>query len=422
MFYNMGMDVLQKFSLFADQMALEPDGEAPPAPPRIPLNVLGTDSAGSSGAASHPCGLPRRPQPAPRRRANAPDLPISHAVLPDGRKMPLLKTLLTSACERNCYYCPFRAGRNYRRTTFQPEELGKAFMDMQRAGMVEGIFLSSGIIKGGISTQDRILDTAEILRHKLGWQGYLHLKIMPGAEKAQVERAMQLADRISVNLEGPNTRRLQQLAPLKQFMDELLQPLQWAEEIRKTQPRQQGWKGRWPSLTTQFVVGAVGESDLELLTTAGYLYQKLRLSRTYFSGFHPVQDTPLAEQPPVNPWREHRLYQASFLLRDYGFDMEEMPFDAEGNLPLDADPKLGWARTYLREMPVEVNRASRETLLRVPGIGPKGAAAILRARRRGRLRDLADLRQIGVVTSRLAPFVLLDGRRPPHQLRLFQEG
>ena len=332
--------------------------------------------------------------------------------------MPLLKTLLTSACERNCYYCPFRAGRNYRRTTFRPEELGQAFMDMQRAGLVEGLFLSSGIIKGGISTQDRILDAAEILRHKLGWQGYIHLKIMPGAEKAQVERAMQLADRISVNLEGPNTKRLQQLAPLKQFMEELLQPLQWAEEIRRNQPAHLGWNGRWPSLTTQFVVGAVGESDLELLTTAGYLYRQLRLSRTYFSGFRPIDDTPLQEQPAVNPWREHRLYQASFLLRDYGFDMEEMPFDAQGNLPLAVDPKLGWAENNLLHEPVEVNRADREELLRVPGIGPKGASAILRARRQRHLRDLQDLRAIGVITTRLAPFVLLEGRRPPHQLRL----
>jgi len=420
MFYNRGMDVLQKFSVFAGEMALEPDGDVRSGPPpeQIPLKVVGQEKGKVNAAGTHPCGLPRESQAKPRRRGNLPDLPISHAVLPNGRKMPLLKTLLTSACERNCYYCPFRAGRNYRRVTFKPEEMGKAFMDMQRAGLVEGLFLSSGIIKGGVSTQDRILDTAEVLRHKLGWRGYLHLKIMPGAEKTQVERAMQLADRISVNLEGPNTKRLQQLAPLKQFMEELLQPLQWAEQIRRSQPASEGWNGRWPSLTTQFVVGAVGESDLELLTTADYLYQKLRLSRTYFSGFHPIDDTPLAEQPAANPWREHRLYQASFLLRDYGFDMEEMPFNQEGNLSLEVDPKLGWAQANLLHEPVEVNRADREALLRVPGIGPNGANAILHARRRGRLRNLQDLRQIGVVTSRLAPFVLLDGYRPARQLPL----
>lgn len=420
MFYNRDMDTLQKFSLFADQMALEPDGDVASGPPseQIPLNVIQPGRGNPPPAGNHPCGLPRQNSAPSARKRGVPDLPISHAVLPNGRKMPLLKTLLTSACERNCYYCPFRAGRNYRRATFQPEELGKAFMDMQRAGLVEGLFLSSGIIKGGISTQDRILDAAEILRHQLGWQGYIHLKIMPGAEKAQVERAMQLADRISVNLEGPNTKRLQQLAPLKQFMEELLQPLQWAEAIRRNQPARLGWNGRWPSLTTQFVVGAVGESDLELLTTAGYLYRQLRLSRTYFSGFRPIDDTPLQEQPAVNPWREHRLYQASFLLRDYGFDMEEMPFDAEGNLPLAVDPKLGWAESNLLHEPVEVNRADREELLRVPGIGPKGANAILRVRRQRRLRDLQDLRGIGVVTTRLAPFVLLDGYRPARQLPL----
>jgi predicted DNA-binding helix-hairpin-helix protein len=331
----------------------------------------------------------------------------------------MLKTMLTSACERNCHYCPFRAGRNYRRATFKPEEMAKTFMHMQRAGMVDGLFLSSGIIKGGASTQDKLLDAADILRHKLGFRGYLHLKIMPGAERAQVERAMQLADRLSVNLEAPNTRRLQMLAPMKVFTEELVRPLQWVEEVRRSRPQHLGWNGRWPSTVTQFVVGAVGESDLELLSTADYLYDRLRLRRTYFSAFSPVAGTPLEETAPENPWREHRLYQASFLLRDYGFDMEEMPFDHGGNLPLGLDPKMGWAQRNLMEDPVEVNRADRETLLRVPGIGPKGAQAILRARRQSKLRDVQDLRQIGVVTARLAPFVLFDGRRPARQLPLF---
>src|SRR5690606_31256817 len=172
---------------------------------------------------------------------------------------------------------------------------------------------------------------------------------------------------------------------------------------------------QWASTVTQFVVGAVGESDLELLTTAAYLYQQLHLRRTYFSAFHPVPNTPLEENAPENPLREHRLYQSSFLLRDYGFDMEEMPFDPAGNLPLNMDPKLAWAQHNLRERPVEVNRAAREELLRIPGIGPKGADAILAARRRGRLRDLNDLRAIGVVTARMAPYVMLDGHRPAHQ-------
>ncbi len=163
------------------------------------------------------------------------DLHISSAALPNGQRISLLKTLLTSACERNCYYCPFRAGRDFRRATFKPDDMAQAFMLLNRAGAAEGIFLSSGIVKGGLTTQDKLIDTAEILRHKYQFRGYLHLKIMPGAEKGQVERAMQLADRVSINLEAPNTQRLELLAPRKQFMDELLQPLRWVEEIRRSQ-------------------------------------------------------------------------------------------------------------------------------------------------------------------------------------------
>lgn len=416
------METRQKLQLLAEQMDLEPAEETQPgrAPRHIPLPMAQDNGrtsrqspmATDRSSAPLPCG-------APRASKGKEELGIFHAAIGGGKTVPLLKTMLTSACERNCYYCPFRAGRNYRRASFKPDEMAKTFMEMQRAGMVDGLFLSSGILKGGASTQDKLLDTAEILRHKLGFRGYLHLKIMPGVERAQVERAMQLADRLSVNLEAPNTRRLQSLAPMKVFTDELVRPLQWIEEIRRNEPQRLGWNGRWPSTVTQFVVGAVGESDLELLSTADYLYRQLRLRRTYFSAFSPIADTPLQDVGAENPWREHRLYQASFLLRDYGFDMEEMPFDEGGNLPLNRDPKMGWAQRNLLEDPVELNRADRQTLLRVPGIGPKGAGAILRARRQDKLRDVQDLRKIGVVTTRLAPFVMLDGRRPERQLRLF---
>jgi predicted DNA-binding helix-hairpin-helix protein len=345
-------------------------------------------------------------------------LGIFQAAMPGGKRAPLLKTLLTSACERDCFYCPFRAGRDYRRATFKPEEMASVFHQMHRGGLVQGLFLSSGIAGGGMRTQDRLLDTAEVLRRKHNFAGYLHLKIMPGAERDQVLRAMQLADRISINLEAPNTERLGRLAPHKAFLEELLKPLQWAEEIRRSQPGHQGWKGRWPSTVTQYVVGGAGENDLEILSTTAYLTRQLRLARTYFSAFSPVPDTPLENLAPENPWREHRLYQASFLFRDYGFDLEDMPFDAGGNLPLGADPKLAWAQANLAETPVEVNRAERRDLLRVPGIGLKGAEAILAARRRGRLRDLGDLQKIGVLAARAAPYVLLDGRRPPLQLAL----
>ena len=251
------------------------------------------------------------PQPQPQLSRNKKDPVISQAVLPNGQRMRLLKTLLTSACERNCYYCPFRAGRDFRRETFKPDEMASTFMALQRGGVAQGIFLSSGIAGGSIRTQDQLLASAEILRSKFNYQGYIHLKLMPGVEYAQVEQAMRLADRVSVNLEAPNSQRLERLAPRKVFMEELLQPLRWVEEIRRSQAGTAGWKGRWPSSATQFVVGAVGENDLELLTTAAYLYQRLHLARTYFSTFHPIVDTPFENLPAESPQREQRLYQAS---------------------------------------------------------------------------------------------------------------
>jgi predicted DNA-binding helix-hairpin-helix protein len=344
---------------------------------------------------------------------------VHPAQLPNGKQVKLLKTLLSSACERDCYYCPFRAGRDFQRATFKPQEFAELFMKLYKSNMAEGIFLSSGIAAGGANTQNKILDTAEILRKKLGFKGYLHLKIMPGAEKDQVQRLMQLADRVSINLEAPNKERLAKLAPNKNFFEELFRPLKWVEEIRQTQPASKAWNGCWPSTVTQFVAGGSDETDLELLTTTDWLMKNVRLTRAYYSAFHPIRDTPMENKAAVDPLREHRLYQASFLLRDYGFDLEEMPFVQNGNLPLNTDPKLAWAQQNLHETPVEINKAERRELLRIPGIGPKGADAILKARRAGKLRDLTTLKRLGIVTTRVAPFILLDGRRLDTQLAMF---
>lgn len=343
---------------------------------------------------------------------------VHNAVMPNGKTISLLKTLLTSACERDCYYCPFRAGRNFRRATLKPAEMAHIFMSMHRAGIVKGLFLSSGLIGGGVQTQDKLIDTAEILRMKLGFRGYLHLKIMPGAEQDQVERAMQLANRVSLNLEAPNTKRLNILAPHKLFIDELIKPLRWVEEIRKSKPDSSGWEKRWPSVATQFVVGGAGENDFELLTTTEYLYRELRLRRAYYSPFRPVENTPLENQPPTLLLRESRLYQASFLIRDYGFSLREIPFDETGNLPIEKDPKLSWAQTNLRENPVEINQANRRDLLHIPGIGPRGVKAIVATRIHSKISNLEDLRKIGINTKRVAPFILLNGRRPSQQLVL----
>jgi predicted DNA-binding helix-hairpin-helix protein len=338
---------------------------------------------------------------------------IHNAVTPGGGRISLVKTVLTSFCERDCNYCAFRQARDFRRATFSPDELAHLFMQLHRSGIAEGIFLSSGIAGGGPNTEDRLIATAGILRKRYEFGGYIHLKIMPGAERDQIEEAMRLGDRVSVNLEAPNPHRLGSLAPHKVFDEELLLRLRWIEEIRRSKP------GRWPSSTTQFVVGASGETDLELLTTTEFLHKEVGLARTYYMAFSPVPDTPLEGHAPTSPWREHRLYQASFLLRDYGFTSEELPFGPDGNLPLGRDPKLAWALTHLARAPVEVNTARRRELLRVPGIGPLGAERITSARRQGRLRSLSDLGKLGIATKRVAPFVLVDGRRPPRQLAMW---
>ncbi|MCY4145944.1 MAG: radical SAM protein [Chloroflexi bacterium] len=340
---------------------------------------------------------------------------IANLQTPRGPK-PVLKTMMTTACERNCHYCVFRAGRaKTKRVTFSPDEMAGAFATLQRAKQVDGLFLSSGIIKGSVATQDKIIDTADIVRNKQRYRGYIHLKIMPGIEYDQLYRAMQLADRVSVNLEAPTSERLHRLAPKKIFVQELLRMLQWAEQIRRDHPRE-----RLASSVTQFVVGAVGDTDLELMAMSGKLYAQAHLARVYYSSFSPVPGTPFENLPPSDLLREFRLYQASFLLRDYQWDVEDLPFLRDGNLRTDIDPKQAWADEHLAHAPIEIMRAEREQLLRIPGVGIVGADAILRARRRGKLTDLSQLKQIGLrMPQKLANYVLLDGARPARQKRLF---
>lgn len=366
------------------------------------------------------CPLYQRNDPGKSaREMTLEELPeISYSTLPGGKKVPILKTLLSSACEKNCNYCGCRAGRNFHREILTPEELADIFMLMYRKKYVQGIFLSSGIFRGAIHTQDQLLKTAEILRYKYQYKDYLHLKIMPGAEYDQVLQGMKLADRVSTNLEGVNPKRLYELAPMKDFHSELLAPLRWVEEIRQNKSPSMTWDGRWPSSCTQFVVGGTDETDVELLQISELLYKRLNLARTYYSAFNPIPDTPLENRMPESQWRRYRLFQASFLLRDYPFQMEDMPFLKDGKLPLDRDPKEAWAEENLTGQPVEINHADVTQLLHVPGIGPKGANRILEQRHRDPFKSLGDLKRIGVVVKRAAPYILLNGNRPSFQPNL----
>lgn len=379
-------DTMTKFALISDATAYEPVGDQPQQERR------------------------RAPY-----QSHSLEECITNVSTPTGKRK-ILKTMVTTACQMDCRYCPFRAGRSkMKRLTFGPDELASGFDTLQRAGQVEGMFLSSGIIKGSVTTQDKIIDTAEIVRNRYHYRGYLHLKVMPGIEHDQLYRLMQLADRVSVNLEGPTQERLDALAPKKDFQRALLGMLQLAEQIRRAHPSE-----KLAGTVTQFVVGAVGDTDLELLSLSNRLYRQYGLTRAYYSGFSPVIQTPFENLLPTNPLREHRLYQASFLLRDYGWHVEDLPFLSDGNMELALDPKRAWAERFLRNTPIEIMTARRDQLLRIPGIGPVGANAILKARHQGRLTDLMHLRQLNIrAVEQIAPYILLDGRRPVTQMSLF---
>jgi len=363
-----------------------------------------------------PSGEPAGEVDLPRRKES---IAVSTALKPDGKRIRLLKSLLSSYCENDCKYCPFTTSRDVPRTAFSPDRFAHLFYQLYKTGFVEGIFLSSGVFQNPVRTQDQLISTTHILRRRYHYQGYLHLKIMPGAEQAQIEEAMLVADRISINLEAPTSLALQFLAPGKNFQKDLINPLRWMRDTYNNQDRSKTLHKSWPSLTTQFVVGAGSETDREYMSASQTLLQDYGLSRTYFSSFNPIPGTPLEESKPSPPARERRLYQASFLLRDYFFDIDELPFTDEGNLPLHQNPKLIWAEKYLTGNPIEVNTADLGTLLRIPGIGPTRAKRILFTRKSSPLKSPADLRRIGAFSSQSLPFILLNGRSPAKQIPLF---
>ncbi len=337
---------------------------------------------------------------------------VFRAVKRGGGCTPLLKVLQSSVCERDCAYCANRSGRDARRTTLTPDELARTFDEMARRRLVEGLFLSSGMCGQADQAMGRMLATVELIRQRYAFRGYIHLKILPGSDPVAIARAVTLADRVSTNLEAPTPQRLRALSHIKDYGGELWAALQTADAFRRE-------RNARVSMTTQFVVGAAGEEDRELLTTAGRLYGQLGLARVYYSAFRPVSDTPLEGHPPAPAWRQNRLYQADMLLNDYGYSAAELVYDAGGMLSREEDPKVAWARAHPEFYPVEVNRAARQDLLRVPGIGPTSAERLLAWRREGTVTDLTEVHKSGAASKRAAPYILLNGHRPEHQLALW---
>src|SRR6266436_5694190 len=339
--------------------------------------------------------------------------------LPGGGSTTLMRIMQTNACSLSCGYCPTFCGGKVKRATLTPEEAATTFMEAHRAGLVNGLFLTSGVPGRPVRATDRMLATVEILRRRERFEGYVHVKLLPGAEAAQVEAAARWADRISVNLEAPTDDHVHALAKDKDLSGDLLPKLELAGRLL----REKNAAGT----TTQFVVGAAGERDREILGLVARLESDRLLHHAHFSAFQPVVGTPMEGVEATPAARELRLYQAEHLLRQYGFAWDELPFAADGNLPLDDDPKTAWAPVPPERFPIELQTAPYETLLRVPGIGPKAARTLLAERRRTMFRDNRDLARAGVDVVRAGYFLTLRGRRlasalPAQQLRLFPPG
>ncbi len=328
---------------------------------------------------------------------------ICHSFTPDGRCVSLLKVLMTNECQRDCGYCVNRCHFDIPRLSFEPLELSNIFIELYKRNYVEGLFLSSGIKNSTIYSMEKMLQTAEILRNKFKFGGYIHLKILPGSTPDLIEQAAKLANRISLNLEVPNENRLKMISRTKHFTRDLLDPLRTAGSIIA--------RSAGTSQTTQFVVGAAKETDREILESVTRLYSVYHVKRAYFSAFTPVPGTPLEYQAPTPLKRENRLYQADFLLRFYRFSLSELYFTSTDDLDLSLDPKLMYAVNNPHLYPIEINHASRFHLLRVPGIGPKSAYKIVQARQTFRFSTLEELKNVGAVIKRAAPFITINGRK-----------
>jgi len=332
----------------------------------------------------------------------------------------------TNACSLSCGYCPTFCGGNVPRATITPDETARTFMDVHRKGLAQGLFLTSGVPGRPQRATDRMLATLDLLRRRERFTGYIHIKLLPGAESAQVDEAARLASRISVNLEAPADSYVRRLAREKDFAGDLLPKLERAARQLAMRHREPGAL-RTSGTTTQFVVGAAGERDREILDVVAGLERRRLLHHAHFSAFQPVAGTPLENLPATPAARELRLYQAEHLLRQYGFGYGELAFDPNGNLALDVDPKTAWARAHPERFPIEVTRAPYEALVRVPGLGPMTARRLVDGRARTILRGAEDLKKAGVDTVRAGYYLLLRGRplaaRPaPEQLRLFAPG
>ncbi len=343
---------------------------------------------------------------------------ICHAYAPDGRCISLLKILLTNHCIFDCHYCINRKSSNVARARFTPQEVVDLTLSFYRRNYIEGLFLSSGIVKSSNHTMEQLVEVARILREEHDFRGYIHLKTIPDADPELVHQAGLYADRISINVELPTDAGLTRLAPDKDArriegaMDGMKQAIVQARHEKKHFKHAPRFAPAGQS--TQMIIGADAASDADIVGKASRLYDSFRLRRVYYSAFSPIPDAsavlPLKRPPLI---REHRLYQSDWLMRFYGYAPGEVmqATGEDGNLPLDIDPKLAWALKFRERFPVDVNKAPREKLLRVPGLGVRAVDKLIASRRHRALR-LDDVGKLTVSAAKVRPFIVTADWRP----------
>jgi predicted DNA-binding helix-hairpin-helix protein len=367
------------------------------------LDLLSEDSQYDLACA---CGN----SPNDRRRRGADGKWLYPVPLTRGGYGIMLKTLMTNACSNDCKYCPLRNGTNIRRCSLTPEETAKVFMDYMRRKQLIGLFLSSGVIDNPDRTMYRLNATAEILRKKYRYRGYIHLKVIPGASPAAIEHSMSLASAVSLNIETPGKKHFEKLSDCKDFDRDIVAPLKFiADQTAK------GSKFSKIKCTTQFIVGASEESDQEIVKYMDGIYNRLNFQRVYFSAYQPGLGDPnipgeknFELLPDARFTREHRLYQSDFLMRQYGFKFDELVFQDDGNFSLDKDPKEMWALCHLEYFPVNINTADKEQLLRIPGLGPVSVNKIVKLRKIHRLRSLLEVGVKGKQLAKASGYIIFD--------------
>ena len=323
---------------------------------------------------------------------------IYPVTLPNGGKSVLFKTLTSNVCTNDCKYCPLREQMDICRVSLAPEETAKVFLDYFNQQKVFGLFLSSGVIGSPDATMERLNGVAQLLRKRHGFKGYIHLKIIPGASNTAIEEAVSLASAVSLNIETPGEENLAKLSQKKRYIQDIIEPIKLISKMTSRGSRYERVKQ-----TTQFIVGATGEQDAQIVKYMYGLYERLKMHRVYFSAYQRgLGDESIAGEH-VEPeskedilMREHRLYQVDFLLRKYAFTESDIIYEKDGNLSLSTDPKEAWALSHPDYFPVNINKASKFSLLRVPGFGPVTVKRILHQRKQNHLSTIEDLGKVGV--------------------------